>query len=56
MNAFYFAPAMKLSGPRGGGQGGGKSLSAIFSTHPSLERRLAELEKIQKQLGQVTPQ
>ena len=48
MNAFYFAPAMKLTG-------GGKSLSAVFSTHPSLERRLAELEKIQKQLGQVTP-
>jgi len=49
MNAFYFAPAMKLTG-------GGKSLSTVFSTHPSLERRLAELEKIQKQLGQMTPQ
>jgi heat shock protein HtpX len=62
MNAFYFAPAMRLSAPRRGGgqggvggQGGGPSLSAIFSTHPSLERRLAELEKIQKQLGQTTP-
>ena len=50
LNAFYFAPAMKLTG------GGGKSLAQVFSTHPSLERRLAELEKIQKQLGQVTPQ
>jgi len=49
MNAFYFAPAMKLTG-------GGKSLSAVFSTHPSLERRIAELEKLQKQLGQVSPQ
>ncbi len=49
MNAFYFAPAMKLTG-------GGASLSAIFSTHPSLERRLEQLAKIQKQLGQVTPQ
>jgi len=49
MNAFYFAPAMKLNGQ------GGPSLSAVFSTHPSLERRLEELAKIQKQLGQVSP-
>jgi Zn-dependent protease with chaperone function len=28
-----------------------KSLSAVFSTHPSLERRLAELDKVQAQLG-----
>jgi heat shock protein HtpX len=47
LNAFYFAPAMKLSG--------GKSLSVLFSTHPSLEKRLEQLEKIQRQLGQVTP-
>jgi heat shock protein HtpX len=47
LNAFFFAPAMRLTGP-----GGGKSLAQVFSTHPSLERRLAELEKIQKQLGQ----
>ncbi len=46
LNAFYFAPAMKLSG--------GKSLSTLFSTHPSLERRIEELEKIQRQLGQPT--
>jgi len=45
LNAFFFAPAMKLSG-------GGSSLSAIFSTHPSLERRLAELDKVQRQLSQ----
>jgi heat shock protein HtpX len=43
LNAFYFAPAMKLSG--------GASLSTIFSTHPSLERRLAELDKVQQQLS-----
>src|ERR1035441_4534527 len=43
MNAFYFAPAMKLNA--------GKSLSKVFSTHPSLERRLAELDKVQQQLG-----
>jgi len=43
MNAFFFAPAMHLA-PRG-------SLAAIFSTHPSLERRLAELDKVQQQLN-----
>ena len=46
LNAFFFAPAMKLSG-------GGSSLSNIFSTHPSLERRLAELDKVQQQLGRT---
>ncbi len=45
LNAFFFAPAMRLQA--------GKSLSAIFSTHPSLERRLAELDKVQQQLGGV---
>jgi heat shock protein HtpX len=44
LNAFFFAPA--LSAGRGGA-----SLSTIFSTHPSLERRLAELDKISKQLS-----
>ena len=29
----------------------GASLSSLFSTHPSLERRLAELDKVQQQLG-----
>jgi heat shock protein HtpX len=42
LNAFYFVPALTS----------GKSLSTLFSTHPSLERRLAELAKISKQLGQ----
>jgi len=46
LNAFFFAPAMKLSG-------GGSSLSNMFSTHPSLERRLAELDKVQQQLGRT---
>jgi len=44
LNAFYFAPA--LSARRGE-----FSLSGLFSTHPSLERRLAELDKVAKQLG-----
>jgi heat shock protein HtpX len=46
MNAFFFAPAMHLA-PKG-------SLAAIFSTHPSLERRLAELDKVQQQLNRTT--
>jgi heat shock protein HtpX len=45
MNAFYFAPAMHLA-PKG-------SLANIFSTHPSLDRRLAELDKIQLQLNRT---
>jgi len=45
MNAFFFAPAMHLA-PKG-------SLAAMFSTHPSLERRLAELDKVQQQLNRA---
>ena len=59
LNAFYFAPAMKLTRGDGGGSrrgsGGGPSLSQLFSTHPSLEKRLEQLAKIQRQLGQPTP-
>lgn len=47
LNAFFFAPAAHLT--IGGGK---KSLSTIFSTHPSLERRLKELDKVQQQLNQ----
>jgi len=46
LNAFFFAPAMSL-------QGGGPSLSSVFSTHPSLQRRLDELDKVQRQLNQA---
>jgi heat shock protein HtpX len=52
LNAFYFAPAMKLTR---GGKSGGPSLSQLFSTHPSLEKRLEQLAKIERQLGQATP-
>jgi heat shock protein HtpX len=45
LNAFFFAPAMNLNA--------GASLSRIFSTHPSLERRLAELDKVQAQLNRA---
>jgi heat shock protein HtpX len=57
LNAFYFAPAMKMTGggsDRGQG-GGGFSLAALFSTHPSLDKRIAQLEKIQRELGEVGP-
>ena len=42
LNAFYFAPALKSDTV---------SLSTVFSTHPSLERRLQQLSEISKQLG-----
>jgi heat shock protein HtpX len=42
LNAFYFAPALN---------GKTTSLSTIFSTHPSLERRLQQLSDISAQLG-----
>jgi Zn-dependent protease with chaperone function len=29
------------------------AFGTIFSTHPSLERRLAELDKVQQQLGRT---
>ncbi len=45
LNAFFFAPAMHLSASGG--------LSQVFSTHPSLERRLAELDKVQQQLNRT---
>jgi heat shock protein HtpX len=46
LNAFFFTPALKSNG---------QGLSNIFSTHPSLEKRLAQLAKIQQQLGEITP-
>jgi heat shock protein HtpX len=48
LSAFYFAPALNLRDPRA-------SLAKLFSTHPSLERRIEELDKIQRQLGQISP-
>jgi heat shock protein HtpX len=41
-NAFYFTPAIAKSGV---------SLSTLFSTHPSLDQRLAQLAKIEAELG-----
>jgi heat shock protein HtpX len=42
LNTFYFTPALRP---------GDNHLGAIFSTHPPLEKRLAQLDKISKQLG-----
>ncbi len=44
LNAFYFTPALS---PKKGQM----ALSQLFSTHPSLDKRLAQLDKISKQLG-----
>jgi heat shock protein HtpX len=41
-NAFFFTPALA----------NGVSISSLFSTHPSLEKRLAQLAKISVELGQ----
>jgi len=46
LNAFFFTPAAHLSAS-------GSKLANAFSTHPSLERRLAELDKVQQQLGRT---
>jgi heat shock protein HtpX len=46
LNAFFFAPAAHLSAKT-------SKLANVFSTHPSLERRLAELDKVQQQLGRT---
>ena len=48
LNAFFFTPALNLNSPQA-------SLAKLFSTHPSLERRIEELDKIQRQLGQIAP-
>ena len=44
LNAFYFIPAFKKSEK-------GPSLNNLFSTHPSLERRLQQLSEISEQLS-----
>jgi heat shock protein HtpX len=46
LNAFFFAPALRPKRP-----GQQQGIGEIFSTHPSLEKRLAQLDKISKQLS-----
>ncbi|HEX9343578.1 MAG TPA: zinc metalloprotease HtpX [Actinomycetota bacterium] len=41
LNAFFFAPALSA----------GFSFSSLFSTHPSLERRLEQLAKLEAEMG-----
>jgi heat shock protein HtpX len=48
-NAFFFTPAVTQ---RPGQSGGGFTFGALFSTHPSLQRRLAQLSQLEAQLGQ----
>lgn len=43
LNALFFAPAL----PRG------LSLASLFATHPSLEQRLDQLARIERELGQA---
>jgi heat shock protein HtpX len=45
LNAFYFAPALSA-------QQAQSAFGQLFSTHPSLEKRLEQLAKISHQLGQ----
>jgi heat shock protein HtpX len=42
-NAFFFAPAFAK----------GISLSTLFSTHPTLERRLQQLTELEAQMGRA---
>ncbi len=50
-NAFFFTPAMTHRPGQQPGQGG-FSLSSLFSTHPTLERRLAQLSQLEAELSQ----
>jgi heat shock protein HtpX len=43
LNAFFFAPAVALKGQQ--------TLATLFSTHPPLQRRLDQLQKISEQLN-----
>jgi heat shock protein HtpX len=40
MNAFFIIPAIS-----------GSSIMDIFSTHPSVEKRIAKLEKMQQEMS-----
>jgi heat shock protein HtpX len=51
-NAFFFTPAVATGGDQG--TGGGFSFANLFRTHPSLERRLAQLDSLEHQLGQAS--
>ncbi len=50
-NAFFFTPAVASGATQG--SGGGFSFGNLFRTHPTLEKRLAQLEQLEHQLGQA---
>jgi heat shock protein HtpX len=52
-NAFFFAPAVANGATQG--SGGGFSFGNLFRTHPTLEKRLAQLDSLERQLGQTGP-
>ena len=52
-NAFFFVPAVAQEGAQDQGQGG-FSFSGLFRTHPTLERRLAQLDELERQLGHAS--
>jgi heat shock protein HtpX len=52
-NAFFFVPALTSAQDQQRGQGGGFSFGSLFRTHPTLERRLAQLDQLEHQLGQA---
>src|SRR5580692_1672887 len=52
-NAFFFVPALTSAQDRQRGQSGGFSFGDLFRTHPTLERRLAQLDQLEHQLGQA---
>ncbi|MGO9457504.1 MAG: zinc metalloprotease HtpX [Acidimicrobiales bacterium] len=51
-NTFFFTPAAVTNQATQGQGSSNWSLSALFSTHPSLERRLAQLAQLESELGQ----
>jgi heat shock protein HtpX len=55
-NAFFFVPAVagQAQDQSRGQGGGGFSLGGLFRTHPTLERRLAQLDQLERQLGQTS--
>jgi heat shock protein HtpX len=52
-NAFFFTPAVANGAAQG--EGGGFSFGNLFRTHPTLEKRLAQLDSLERQLGQAGP-
>jgi len=55
-NAFFFVPAVAGGAQdqgRGGQGGGGFSFAGLFRTHLTLERRLAQLDQLEHELGQA---